>query len=471
MSVLSQRRTRVAILDQESPEKRSHRRRKADRLLIDQLHRYKKLLHVGQIITSEMNLDLLFEVIMDQTNQIIGTDRSTVFIYDKGNSQLWSLVATGMGKNEIRIPSNHGVAGRVFQSGIPLTINDAYEDPRFYSEADKKSGFRTKNILCVPLVNRKGECIGVLEALNKHRGNLTGEDEELLTSISYYVAVGLENAKLYEDVKSYSEDLKNTLVRIETLERVKNQLTKFVPSSVAKLAEHDQDGLAFEKRPTDVSILFVDIQDFSRITEGFDQRRVNDMVETHFSRYLDCINRHCGEVNETSGDGLMVIFKDGPLGNHARKAVAAALEIVSENCLSNEEFSYPWGGVDLHLGINSGEAWVGSTKMKTLTGERWTYTASGLVTVLAARIGALSSETQLYVGPGTYQYVKEFCDCEFKGLKALKNVKEPTPIYRVKNMKQDMPSMEIEDSYPPGQTESSKLTISNEQEEVTSRTV
>ena len=414
---------------------RSIGRRKEDFITRDQVHQYKKIYHVGQIITSEMNMAVLFELIIDHTNQIMGTERSSVFLYDEKTAELWSLVATGMKKNEIRIPSDYGIAGNVFQSKTPLIINDAYNDPRFYSEVDKLSGFQTKNIICIPLINRKGDSIGSLQALNKNSGDFTDKDIELIESISYYVAIALENSKLYEDVKNYTEELKNTLIHIETLEKVKSQLSKFVPSSVAKLAEQDPDKLTLDKIPMDVTILFIDIQGFSRITEEFEQRLVNDMVESHFSRYLECINRHGGEVNETAGDGLMVIFKDGTLESHARKAVAAGLKIVSENKRSNDEISYPWGEVKLHIGINSGNALVGSTKMKSLAGERWTYTASGLVTVLAARIGAMSSESRLYVGPETYQYIEHSCDCDFVGLQEVKNVKDPIPIYWVKNEK------------------------------------
>ena len=414
---------------------RSIGRRKEDFITRDQVHQYKKIYHVGQIITSEMNMAVLFELIIDHTNQIMGTERSSVFLYDEKTAELWSLVATGMKKNEIRIPSDYGIAGNVFQSKTPLIINDAYNDPRFYSEVDKLSGFQTKNIICIPLINRKGDSIGSLQALNKNSGDFTDKDIELIESISYYVAIALENSKLYEDVKNYTEELKNTLIHIETLEKVKSQLSKFVPSSVAKLAEQDPDKLTLDKIPMDVTILFIDIQGFSRITEEFEQRLVNDMVESHFSRYLECINRHGGEVNETAGDGLMVIFKDGTLESHARKAVAAGLKIVSENKRSNDEISYPWGEVKLHIGINSGNALVGSTKMKSLAGERWTYTASGLVTVLAARIGAMSSESRLYVGPETYQCIERLCNCDFIGLQQVKNVKDPIPIYWVKNMR------------------------------------
>lgn len=176
-------------------------RRKEDRLLIDQLHRYRQLFHVGQIITSEINMKILFEVIVEQSNQILGTQRSTVFLYDEKPDQLWSLVATGMKKNEIRIPADYGVAGWVFHHKSPLIINDAYNDPRFYSEIDKKSGFRTKNILCIPLINREGQCIGALQALNKLSGDFTDDDTEVSTAISYYVAIALENSRLYEELK------------------------------------------------------------------------------------------------------------------------------------------------------------------------------------------------------------------------------------------------------------------------------
>jgi class 3 adenylate cyclase/putative methionine-R-sulfoxide reductase with GAF domain len=424
----------MVILDSES-EKRNNSRRVEDFLVREKLRKHSLLLNVGQIITSVMNMYALFEVIMEQTNQIMDTRRSTVFLYDEKSSELWSMVATGMERNEIRIPSDYGVAGWVFQRKAPLTINDAYNDPRFYSKVDKQSGFITDNILCVPLINRKGKCIGALQTLNKNAGEFSNEDEELLRSISHYVTIALENSRLYEEVKDYSEELKNTLIRIETLERVKGQLTKFVPSSVTRLLEQNPDQLANEKIEMNVTVLFIDIQGFSKITEVYEQRLVNDMVECHFSSYLDCIKRHGGEVNETSGDGLMVIFKEGPIESHAKEAVSAGLEIVSENRRLNKDSSYPWGRVDLHMGINSGEAFVGATKMKSLTGERWTYTASGIVTVLAARIGALSSETRLFVGPGTYQYIENECQDEFIGAKRVKNVKNTISIYWVKNFK------------------------------------
>ena len=148
-------------------EHRTIGRRKDDRQLRDHIRKHNQLFQVGQIITSEINMDVLFDVIIDQTNKIMGTERGTVFLHDQKFDQLWSLVATGMRRNEIRMPADYGTAGQVFQQKTAMIKNDAYHDPRFYPDVDKRSGFRTRNILCIPLTNRQGECIGTLEALNQ----------------------------------------------------------------------------------------------------------------------------------------------------------------------------------------------------------------------------------------------------------------------------------------------------------------
>ncbi len=407
-------------------------RRKDDLLLRQKIQKHTILFNVGQIITSEINLRPLFELIMEQTNLVMSARRSTVFLYDEQKDELWFLVATGMGQGEIRIPADQGVAGWVFRNGKPVIINDAYTDSRFCSAIDMQSGFRTTNIISVPLFNRRRECIGTLQALNRVAGDFTDEDLEILLAMAQYVAVALENSRLFEEVKDYSQRLRESLLHLETLEKIKCQLTKFVPSSVARLVEQDPDKVSMNKTPAEVTILFTDIEGFSRITQGYDPMLVNDMVECHFSRYLECIMRHGGEVNEVAGDGLMVIFKKNGTGSHAKEAVLAAMEIVEENGRLNHLHSYPWGRVDLHLGVNSGQALVGSTKMKSLTGERWTYTASGAVTVIASRIGAESSSTRLYIGPATYEDVKGDFECEFLGERELKNVRGAVPVYHVK---------------------------------------
>lgn len=128
-------------------------RREEDMLLRYQNQQYKELYNMGQTLTSEMDMAVLFEKIANQTNEIMGTERSSVFLFDDQTNELWSLTATGMERNEIRIPADSGVAGSVFESKTPLIINDTYSDARFNPEIDKMSGFKTRNILCIPLMS------------------------------------------------------------------------------------------------------------------------------------------------------------------------------------------------------------------------------------------------------------------------------------------------------------------------------
>jgi PAS domain S-box-containing protein len=192
-------------------------RRSEDWAVRDQNNRHLMLFHVGQIITSETNLDLLFEVIMDETNKIMGAERSTVFLHDDKSGDLWSLVATGMKRNEIRILDTYGVAGWCFQRRTHLVINDAYDDPRFYKEIDRKSGFRTRNILCIPLINRHSQRIGALQTLNKISGDFTNDDLLLLKSMSYYVTIALENAKLIEEMRKKEIALRESEEKYRTI--------------------------------------------------------------------------------------------------------------------------------------------------------------------------------------------------------------------------------------------------------------
>lgn len=411
-------------------------RRNEDTAVRARNKRFQALFNIGQTITSEINMESIFSLVMEQTNTIMGTERSTLFIYDGYTQELWSLVATGLEKNEIRIKTDSGIAGWVFEHKKHVIVNDVYNDTRFNLEIDRRTGYRTKNVLCVPIMNRAEKCIGVLQVLNHRRGEFIAEDAEFLESISNYVAIAVENARLYEDVKSYSEKLEATILLADKLKQAKAHLTKFVPASVTQLLEQDPEKLMEKKMPMDVSVLFIDIQGFSGLMENFDQRLVNDMVETHFSEYMECINRHGGEINETSGDGLMIMFKSDVLKRHAYEAVAAGLEIVSENMRLNKKHAYPWGDIHLHMGVNSGEAYVGTTRIKSITGDRLTYTATGLVTVLAARIGQLSKNTQLYCGADTYSLITNNYICDFIGDCQLKNITESIPVFHVKSLGQ-----------------------------------
>jgi len=175
--------------------------------------RLKLLFHVTRNISKELVLDRLLMLIMDEVKNVLNCDRCTVFVLDNEKNELWARVAHG--EKEIRFPSHLGIAGHVAMTGEVLNIPDAYADPRFNRNIDKKTGYRTRNILTAPMRNKLGERIGVFQALNKFSGPFTSGDEDLLDTISVIAATQIENARLYEEQKktfdSFIETLASTI--------------------------------------------------------------------------------------------------------------------------------------------------------------------------------------------------------------------------------------------------------------------
>ncbi len=191
-----------------------------------------RLLEITSVISSELQLKPLLEKLMEAVTMILNCDRATIFLHDEKNGQLWSQVALGMQDQEIRFPANRGIAGEVFCSGQVVNIPDAYADSRFNPEVDKKTGYRTRNILCMPLVNKTGKIIGVTQVLNKKGGAFSRQDERKLRSFSAQATIAIENAKLFNEVlnaNNYSESilrsLSNGVISVNNMRRIEKANT------------------------------------------------------------------------------------------------------------------------------------------------------------------------------------------------------------------------------------------------------
>ncbi len=167
-----------------------------------------KFLDMVSDVTSELELGALLQRVMEEATRMLNSDRSTLFLNDESAGELFSRLAMGDSVGEIRLPNHAGIAGAVFTSGKSVNIPYAYADLRFNPAFDKKTGYFTRSILCVPVVNKSGKTIGVTQVLNKRGGSFTEEDEARLKAFTAQVSIALENAKLFDDVqqmKNYNE--------------------------------------------------------------------------------------------------------------------------------------------------------------------------------------------------------------------------------------------------------------------------
>jgi adenylate cyclase len=174
------------------------------------------LLRATQTLGQSLDLEATLQIVMEQARILMQADRSTLFLHRKEMGELWTKVATADGKTpiEIRISASKGIAGYVASTGEALNIPDAYKDPRFDPSTDRKTGYVTRNILCLPVFNSANELIGVTQLINKQQGSFTASDEEFMRAFNIQAGIALENARLFENVlleKQYQKDILQSL--------------------------------------------------------------------------------------------------------------------------------------------------------------------------------------------------------------------------------------------------------------------
>ena len=155
------------------------------------------VLAVSRALGAERDLDRLLALIVASATDLVDAERTSLFIVDRERNELWTRVAEGSG--EIRLPLGRGIAGTVAADGAVINIPSAYDDQRFDPANDRRTGFRTRSILCLPMVNHEDVVVGVIQTLNKRGSAAFGErDEQVLAALAAQAGVALENAQLLQ---------------------------------------------------------------------------------------------------------------------------------------------------------------------------------------------------------------------------------------------------------------------------------
>ena len=189
----------------------TNRLRAADQTIVNELDRTVEiskqhinklniLIDAAKTVNSTLDLDKLLDVILETAIKSISADRGTLYLVDELKSEIWSKALRGTEVIEIRLPIGKGLAGYVAKTGEIVNIPDAYNDPRFNPEVDKKTGYKTHNMLTMPMRNKDGKIIGVFQMLNKKGGPFTSQDEEFINALSIHASIAIENARLAQEM-------------------------------------------------------------------------------------------------------------------------------------------------------------------------------------------------------------------------------------------------------------------------------
>ncbi len=277
---------------------------------------------IGSALGSTLDLNELLEMVLDRMCEVMAADRSTLYLIDEGSGELSAKVKQGEDIHEIRLRIGEGLAGSVAKSGKSLNIKDAYLDPRFDAEWDRRTGYRTRSTLCVPMKNHHGRIIGVVQVLNRREGYFTTDDEAMLAALASQAAVSIENSRLFLSVVAKNIELLEIQEQLEKKIRELDVLFEIgqVAASALELPELLHGVLARTMRAVDAEAAAILLADpvtgdlRFRAAVGGEPSKVSDVV----------IKKGDGICGWVAANGRAQVVNDADDDTrHARRAAAA----------------------------------------------------------------------------------------------------------------------------------------------------
>lgn len=207
---------------------------------VRRIGRLETTLHIASSFSSARETQPLLEMIAKEATRLLDCERSSIFIWDQEHKQVVACPALGVEGNTLRLPDNVGIVGDVIHTGETIRVDDAYNDERFDSSVDKSSGFKTHNLLCVPLQNNAGELIGAFEVMNKEKGKADFDDDDVqsLAELGVQAATALENTRELEQL-SRSRDQMTEQAKQKVQIIGKSSAITALRSTIERLASTD----------------------------------------------------------------------------------------------------------------------------------------------------------------------------------------------------------------------------------------
>jgi len=216
------------------------------------LERISLLFKMGTLMSGETNVGALLDLLVREAPTVMNAERATIFLADYESEELYSHTGVGLRHDQIRIPWDSGIAGWVFTHEESLNIVDTYNDPRFNREVDPRTGFKTKNLLCIPLRSPRGPVIGVFQVLNKRAGVFTPTDEEILEILASQAARSISQAIEWNRLREKASLLKQENLTLKRQLRPTDPLGEIVGNTWSM---RDVRGLIEKVAPTDATVL------------------------------------------------------------------------------------------------------------------------------------------------------------------------------------------------------------------------
>lgn len=378
----------------------------------------KFLTKVVESIIKVQPLEQVLETIMDIVFDNFPVERGFLMLYEKETDQLVPKVVriTKAGPGGEKIAISRTIANKVFREKQAILTQDAQADAQFQAgESIRFLGIRSA--MCVPLWHRE-DVIGIIYVDSLIQSKSFSEpDLELLTVMSNYAAVGIEQARLNARIQ---EEMKKRA----KLERYHS------PGVISRILDSPETAgeYVFDLQEKEVTVLFLDIVGFTSLSESLEPQQVAYILNDYFSQMTEIIFENEGTLDKYIGDAIMAVFgAPFPQADHARRAVLTALQM-REKLKGVNERRGDGLVVQVRMGINSGRVVAGDVGSP----KRMEYTVLGDTVNVASRLESSVAEPgQIIVGPQTYDMIRDEFDVRPVGTPALQGISKPLMVYEV----------------------------------------
>jgi adenylate cyclase len=389
-----------------------------DLALLRKAHKHLAIVYrVGRAISATLNLSELLNAIMKIIFEVIGPDEAFIMLRDdaKGELKLRLFRSKGSTGKEGAVAVSRTILKRVVEERVAVLSADASTDSRF-SSAQSVLRYHMMSTMCVPLM-REDVVLGVLHVANRSSsGEFHEEDLQLLSGIANQAALAIENAKLYHNIQ------------VEV--RRRNNLQRFLsPAAVDQIIDGTRElNLGGEIR--EVTVLFSDIRDFTKLSEDLPPNEVVGMLNEYFNEMSRIIFKYEGTIDKFIGDAIIVVFgaalqhPDDPL-----RAVRTAVEMQS----SMRTLNTRWEGqgtktFQIGIGVTTGDVLYGNVGSE----QRMELTVIGDTVNFASRLADIAAGGEVLVSGCTWNCLDGSIAGEKTAPMQIHGKAEPVEVYRVR---------------------------------------
>jgi len=247
-----------------------------------------------EAINSTIEFKTLLIESMEAIRLVMKSEASSLMLIDEGTGELFVSMPTGPVKEDVKgktIPKNKGIGGWVVENKTPYISNDVNSSEIFWGDLAKK--FKTRNVICVPLINRSNEIIGVLQAVNRRKnGEFTPHDIPVFQALASHITVAIDRARKIDKLHSHIHHQDSMIVEIH--HRIKNNL-----QIVSALLENELPSIKDNHAKEVMSSMFLRIRSMARLHDLLCQRNLSNEVDlgAYLTQLSDKIEETINNMN------------------------------------------------------------------------------------------------------------------------------------------------------------------------------